>query len=165
MGSNAQTSDSAQSAQVAKAFQSAQGFQSAQAVQNCHAAQTGQSTQSDQTGQVTRGAGSRPVRKILGVKGWGLHYLISNLLLNDPPLESVQLTFPWHWEGIMALAEFMVSNLDARLNDVDYFCLVYDTFVGKLLPKKKSPRSSNPLTLMRCRDSSTSISLSLREQI
>lgn len=137
MGSNAQTSDSAQSAQVAKAFQSAQGFQSAQAVQNCHAAQTGQSTQSDQTGRATRGAGSRPVRKVLGVKGWGLHYLISNLLLNDPLLESVHLLFPWRREGIMALAEFMVSNLDVRLDDVDYFCLVFDTYCGEAPTKKE----------------------------
>lgn len=37
----------------------------------------------------------------------------------------------------MALAEFMVSNLDARLDDVDYFCLVYDTYCGEAPTKEE----------------------------
>lgn len=37
----------------------------------------------------------------------------------------------------MALAEFMVSNIDGRLDDVDYFCLVYDTYCGEAPTKEE----------------------------
>lgn len=37
----------------------------------------------------------------------------------------------------MALAEFMVSNIDGRLDDVDYFCLVFDTYCGEAAAKEE----------------------------
>lgn len=68
-----------------------------------------------------------PVRHVK-VKGFGLHYLISSLLKSDPLLVSMQEIFPGSWKEIMALAEFMVSDLDGRFEDFDYFCRNHETF-------------------------------------
>lgn len=68
-----------------------------------------------------------PARKA-ETKGFGFHYLIKNLLKSDPLLSSIQETFPDRWDEIMAIAEFMVSELDAKMCDFDYFSRNHDTY-------------------------------------
>lgn len=83
--------------------------------------------------EIKTGAGrelNQPVNPVrhAKVKGCGLHLLISSLLKSDPLLVSMQECFPCSWEEIMALAEFLVSDLDGRLEDFDYFCRNHETF-------------------------------------
>lgn len=69
----------------------------------------------------------KPVRDAKS-RHFGVHYLIKNLMKSDPLLGSVQETFPERWDEIMAIAEFMVSQPDAKVYEFDNYRLTHDTY-------------------------------------
>lgn len=49
----------------------------------------------------------------------GLHMVVEKLLRRDPLLSSLQFVFPDEWQACLAIAEFMISNPDARMQNFE----------------------------------------------
>lgn len=70
---------------------------------------------------------------------FGMHYVINKLLKNDPLLAAIQECFADTWSQILAIAEFMVCEPDAKMLNFAAFQSKYETYAD-------DPISSSAIT-------------------